>query len=124
MTAQVELQELGRNFPGIKKKQIEYDRAVSVTQGGQIFEGSFSVVLKPNFASKYPFETARRDLLLSFRLDYFELMSCNLYVRVLTQILVAIFVLLYNVNYVFASPFNCSTYIHQPPFQILLFHAA
>ena len=58
----MELQELGRNFPGIKKKQIEYDRAVSVTQGGQTFEGSFSVVSMPNFAIKASLESAPRDL--------------------------------------------------------------
>ena len=29
---------------------------------GARFEGSFSVVSKPNFASKYAFESSRRDL--------------------------------------------------------------
>ena len=53
---------------------------------GQTLEGSFSAVSKPNFASKYAFESSRRDLHDALLCTAFaQLCNLNFFVKMIFQ---------------------------------------
>ena len=50
-------------FPrGVRRRHVAEAPAPPAPRHRQTLEGSFSAVSKPNFASKYVFESSRRDL--------------------------------------------------------------